>query len=190
MTQPEELETRPTLFTRMFGATRYVMTLAVLAVFVGATVLLLDGIFEMGSAVWHRIIETQSNVTDSVSLRVAVIEAVDVILVATVLYVISFGLYQLFVDPRLRSTLPTWLQISSIGNLEVRLAGMVITVLSIIALTQALESHGNASGSGLGFEIAAIIAAISLFLYQESKHHRPAATPEESTDHDCAGVAE
>jgi polyphosphate kinase 2 len=94
MTQPEELETRPTLFTRMFGATRYVMTLAVLAVFVGATVLLLDGIFEMGSAVWHRIIETQSNVTDSVSLRVAVIEAVDVILVATVLYVISFGLYQ------------------------------------------------------------------------------------------------
>ena len=59
MTEPEELENRPTLFTRMFGATRYVMTLAVLAVFVGATVLLLDGIYEMSSAVWHRIYENQ-----------------------------------------------------------------------------------------------------------------------------------
>ena len=58
MTQPELPETRPTLFTRMFGATRYVMTLAVLAVFVGATVLLVDGIIEMGSAVWHRILNS------------------------------------------------------------------------------------------------------------------------------------
>ena len=179
MSQPELPEPRPTLFTRMFGATRYVMTLAVLAVFVGATVLLVDGIIEMGSAVWHRIYEYQPNVTDSVALRVAVIEAVDVILVATVLYVIAFGLYQLFVDPKLSSTLPRWLRISTIGNLEVRLAGMVITVLSIIALTAALEAHGDASGSGVGFEIAAIIAAISLFLYQESKHHRPDSTSEE-----------
>ena len=155
----------------MFGATRYVMTMAVLAVFLGATVLLVDGIVQMVSAVWYRITMGQAEASDSVALRVEVIEAVDVILVATVLFVIAFGLYQLFVDPTLRSTLPPWLRISAISNLEVRLAGMVITVLSIIALTQALESHGGAA-NGLGFEIAAIIAAISLFLYQESRHHR------------------
>jgi uncharacterized membrane protein YqhA len=179
MTEPEAPEKRPTLFTRLFGATRYVMTVAVLAVFVGATVLLVVGIIEMGSAVLHAISPDQSSGTESVSLRVAVIEAVDVILVATVLFVIAFGLYQLFVDPTLRSTLPAWLQISAIGNLEVRLAGMVITVLSIIAMTRALEPHGEASASGIGFEIAAVIAAISLFLYQESKHHPPGAGPEE-----------
>ena len=94
----------------MFGATRYVMTLAVLAVFVGATVLLVVGIIEMADAVWHGLFGTQSSVTESVSLRVAVIEAVDVILVATVLYVIAFGLYQLFVDPSLRASLPPWLR--------------------------------------------------------------------------------
>ena len=89
------------------------------------------------------------------------------------LFVIAFGLYQLFVDATLRSRLPPWLRITAIGNLEVRLAGMVITVLSIIALTQALETHGG-SGTGTGFEIAAVIAAISLFLYQEgrSSHSR------------------
>jgi hypothetical protein len=80
MTEPEAPEKRPTLFTRLFGATRYVMTVAVLAVFVGATVLLVLGIIEMGSAVLHAISPDQSSGTESVSLRVAVIEAVDVIL--------------------------------------------------------------------------------------------------------------
>lgn len=179
MPQPELPEPRPTLFTRMFGATRYVMTLAVLAVFVGATVLLVVGIVEMAEAVWHGLFGTQSSVTESVSLRVAVIEAVDVILVATVLYVIAFGLYQLFVDPALRASLPPWLQIASIGSLEVRLTGMVITVLSIIALTQALEPSGAGNRSGLGFEIAAVIAALSLFLFQQHRHHGSGPKSEE-----------
>jgi hypothetical protein len=56
---------------------------------------------------------------------------------------------------------------------------MVVTVLSIIALTRALEPHSEASGSGMGFEFAAVIAAISLFLFQESRHHPPGAGPEE-----------
>lgn len=175
---------RPTLFTRMFGAARYVMTLASLSVFVGATVLLVMGIVEMAGAVWHVLSAGQNPAAESVSLRVAVIEAVDVILVATVLFLIAFGLYQLFVDPKLRSTLPAWLQISAISNLEVRLAGMVITVLSIIALTRALESHGEAAATGVGFEIAAVIAAVSLFLFQESKHHPPGADPEQDPEQD------
>jgi uncharacterized membrane protein YqhA len=153
---------------------------ASLFVFIGATVLLVVGIIEMGTAVWQALTPAgQAHAAESVSVRVAVIEAVDVILVATVLFLIAFGLYQLFVDPTLRSTLPAWLQISAISNLEVRLAGMVVTVLSIIALTRALESHGDAASTGVGFEIAAIIAAISLFLYQESKHHPPDKGPEE-----------
>lgn len=178
MTAPESPENRPTLFARMFGTTRYVMTVAVLAVFLGATVLLVEGIVQMVGAVWHGIFGGQVEAGDAVALRVEVIEAVDVILVATVLFVIAFGLYQLFVDPTLRSTLPPWLRISAIGNLEVRLGGMVITVLSIIALTQALESHGGAA-NGLGFEIAAVIAAISLFLYQERRRHPQDKDPEE-----------
>ena len=106
MTQPEPSEGRPTLFTRMFGMARYMMTLAVLAVFIGATILLVAGILEMGNGVWSAIFKNPESVTESVSLRVAVIQAVDVILVATVLFVIAFGLYQLFVDPRLRTYPP------------------------------------------------------------------------------------
>lgn len=171
--QQEPPRSRPTLFTRMFGAARFVMTIASLAVFAGATVLLTVGIIQMVNAVWLALFGPHSAEDGSVALRVSVIEAVDVILVATVMFLIAFGLYQLFVDPALRSSLPAWLHITSIGHLEIRLAGMVVTVLSIIAMSRALESHGNTTGSGVGFEIAAVIAAISLFLFQESKHPPP-----------------
>jgi uncharacterized membrane protein YqhA len=164
---------RPLLITRMFSMTRYIMTLAVVAVFAGATVLLIQGIVAMVRAVLHEFGAGAVPGGNSVSLRVAVIEGVDVILVATVLFVIAFGLYQLFVDSALRSSLPPWLRIHAIGSLEVRMSGMVITVLAIIALTQALEPDQETSGRSIGFQIAAVIAALSLFLYQESRHHRP-----------------
>jgi uncharacterized membrane protein YqhA len=172
MSQEESSGSRPTLITRLVAATRYIMTAAVLAVFVGATVLLVEGIIEMARAVLHGLFGSAVAWEGASSLRVAVIEAVDVILVATVLFVIAFGLYQLFVDKALRNSLPPWLQISAIGSLEVRMAGMVITVLGIIALTQALEPRREASERGIGFQIAAVIAALSLFLFQESRHHR------------------
>ena len=155
----------------MVGATRYLMTVAVLAVFGGATVLLIEGIIEMARAVSRELFGSAMLEQSAVSLRVAVIEAVDVILVATVLFVIAFGLYQLFVDHSLRQSLPSWLQIDAISSLEVRMAGMVITVLGIIALTQALEPSREASGRSIGFQIAAVIAALSLFLLQEGRRN-------------------
>jgi uncharacterized membrane protein YqhA len=175
MNQPDPDEKQPTLFTRMFGATRYIMTLAVLAIFLGAAVLLVVAVFEMARGIWSNVIVAEHSVDDvTLSLRVAVIDAVDTMLVATVLLIIAFGLYQLFVDPSLRSQLPHWLRVSGIGDLETRLAGMAIVVLGVIFLTQALESHGQGDLLGFGLAVAAVIAALSLFLYQESKHvHTP-----------------
>ena len=173
MNQPNPPERNPTLFTRMFGAARYIMTVAVVAIFLGAAVLLLVAVFEMGLAIWNELFYGSAHNTDAItlSLRVAVIDAVDTMLVATVLFIIAFGLYQLFVDPSLRSQLPRWLRVSGIDDLETRLAGMAIVVLGVIFLTQALESHGQGDLLGFGLAVAAVIAALSLFLYQEGKRH-------------------
>ncbi len=180
MTQPKSPERRQTLFTRMFGTARFLMTVAVLAVFVGAAVLLIAGIIEMATAIWWHGLGAGSADAESVALRISVIEAVDVILVATVLFVIAFGLYQLFVDPALRLTLPLWLQVHAINELEARLAGMVVVVLGIIAMTRALDAHAETSAAAGAVAIAAVIAAISLFLYQEGRHQDVVATPPES----------
>lgn len=157
---------KKSLFSQMIGSTRYVMGLAVFGIFIGSTVLLITGTLDMLAAVWSRIIGDPAGY--EVQLRVVLIEAVDTVLVATVLYVIAIGLYQLFIDRSL--ALPAWLQTHGVSDLEQRLAGMVVTVLGVIFLTAALESHGTRDITGFGLSIASVIAAIALFLYVEAKH--------------------
>ena len=43
-------------------------------------------------------------------------------------------------------------------------------MLGVIFVTVALESHGTKDILGFGLAIAAVIAAISFFLYQSGKH--------------------
>jgi uncharacterized membrane protein YqhA len=152
----------------IIGSTRYVMIVAVAGIFLGSTALLISGTFDIIRAVWEIIAGVVPY--ESTELRITLIEAVDTVLVATVLYMIAIGLYQLFVAPTL--VLPAWLQTRGLNDLEKRLAGMVVTVLGVIFVTVALESHGNKDILGFGLAIASVIAAISLFLYQEGKFHQ------------------
>lgn len=48
---------------------------------------------------------------------------------------------QIFIDSEI--PLPAWLQTHSVDNLEKRLAGMVLTVLSVIFLTATLQWQGG-----------------------------------------------
>lgn len=59
---------------------------------------------------------------------VGLIEAVDVFLIAIALYIISLGLYVLFVDDRL--PLPRWLEIQDLDDLKGHLVSVVIAVLA------------------------------------------------------------
>jgi uncharacterized membrane protein YqhA len=143
-----------------------VMGLAVAGIFVGSTVLLFSATVDIAISIWETFASAEGH--ESGFLRLAMIEAVDTILVSTVLYVIAIGLFQLFVSDRIR--LPGWLHTDDVGDLEQRLAGMVVTVVSVIFLTKALEYQDNLALLNSGLGIAAVIVAISLFLYVEGRH--------------------
>lgn len=147
---------------------RVVMSLAVAGIFIGSTTLLLAATLDIARAIWHTVAGSADH--ESGVLRLAMIEGVDTILVATVLYIIAIGLFQLFVNNTLQ--LPAWLHTEDVSDLEQRLAGMVVTVISVIFLTQVLESHGDPGLINFGLAIAAVIAAISLFIYVEGLHKR------------------
>jgi uncharacterized membrane protein YqhA len=166
MSESENADKRISLWKRIMASTRYVMGLAVLGIFVGSSALLISGSIDMFTAVVRALSGTADY---SEGLRVTLIEAVDTVLVSTVLYMIAIGLYQLFIDPSL--VLPPWIHTRGLGDLEKRLSGMVVTVLSVIFVTVALESHGTKDILPFGLAIAGVIAAISLFLYVEAKHH-------------------
>ncbi len=174
---PTDPNESPNLLGRIMGSTRYAILLAVLGIFVGSVALLITSTFEMVVAVWERLAGTVD--PGDVELRVVLIEVVDTVLVATVLYMIAIGLYQLFVDSSI--SLPRWLQTHSLNDLELRLAGMSVTVIGVIFVTVALESHGTTNILGFGLATAAVIAALSLFIYVEGKH--AAHEDDESEDH-------
>ncbi|HMQ55818.1 MAG TPA: YqhA family protein [Anaerolineae bacterium] len=164
--KPTRQEESPKLLARMMGSTRYAILLAVFGIFVGSVSLLISSTFEMIIAVWETLAGSRD--VGDVELRIVLIEVVDTVLVATVLYMIAIGLYQLFVDSSI--SLPSWLQTRSLNDLELRLAGMSVTVVAVIFVTVALESHGNTNILGFGLATAAIIVALSLFIYIEGKH--------------------
>ena len=134
------------------------MVFAVLSIFLGSTILLISGVLEMLKTVF----EVFQHHTSGEELKIILIRSVDTILVATVLYVIAIGLYQLFINGEVK--LPTWLHTSSVGDLERRLAGLVVTILSVFFLTAVYEGIVGIEILWIGLSIAAIIFSISFFL--------------------------
>lgn len=167
--KPDERRTR---IGRLVGGSKYVMLLAVVGIFLGSMALLVSSAIQMFNAVWDVLGGDPDYYHDA--LRIDLIESVDTVLVATVLYMIAIGLYQLFIDSSLE--LPSWLRTSGLADLERRLAGMAITVLSIIFVTVALESRAEKDILDFGLAIASVIAAVGFFLFVEG-WRRPPGSP-------------
>jgi uncharacterized membrane protein YqhA len=116
------------LLLRGLAATRIVFTLAVLSTFVTAVALLVSGTVEtFQTAV--ALLGFGDQVLGPAEARQHFIEVVDLFLVATIMYVISIGLYQLFADSRL--PVAAWLKVRSASDLEQKLIGVLITVLGV-----------------------------------------------------------
>ncbi len=107
------------------------------------------------------------------------IQIVDIFLVATVVYLISLGLYSLFVDDQL--PLPAWLEIHDLDDLKSKLVAVVIVVLGVLFLGQAVTATGETSLLNLGAAVALVIAALTYYLslkgsekelHSESDHTR------------------
>ena len=168
MTPPSPAPRRNPLLMRLLGASRLIMILAVLGGFLGAFLLLVVVTWEMVAEIWEAIVV--QGTLRSGELKLVLIESMDTYLVATVLFLISIGFYQLFIDSEV--PLPAWLQTRSVDDLEKRLAGMVVTVLSVIFLTQAVQWQGEQGIFWYGLAIGVVILAVSFFLYQEGRGHR------------------
>ncbi|MFM7210714.1 MAG: YqhA family protein, partial [Actinomycetota bacterium] len=82
---------------RIIELSRYVVVLPSLGALVGGLILIAIGLWEMGSAA-VKLVQTEVALKES---TVSVLAAVDTLLLATVLLVIGYGLYELFVDESL-----------------------------------------------------------------------------------------
>lgn len=153
---------------KIISASRFLIIIAVIAIFLIATALLIYGAAETYALLAGLFAGTGSK--GSKTLLLGAIELVDLFLLATVLYVIAVGLYELFIDDQL--PLPAWLEIHTLDDLKDKLIGVVVVVMAVLFLGQLISWDGQRDLLGYGAAVALVIAALTYFTGQ--KKSKPA----------------
>jgi uncharacterized membrane protein YqhA len=112
-------------------------------------------------------------------LSVELVTIIDLFLLGTVLYIVSVGLYELFVDPGL--PMPPWLRITTLDDLKERLLGVVAVLLAVTFLGSAVTWDGTSSilafGLAVGLVLGVVSLTIALLARAHAAHPAPAARP-------------
>ena len=159
---------------RILSASRYLIVIAVACIFITATALLCYGAAETYAQIANLF--GGGSAKGAKGLILAAIELVDLFLLATVLYVIAVGLYELFIDDSL--PLPAWLEIHNLDDLKDKLIGVVVVVMGVLFLGQLISWDGQRDLLSPGAGIALVIAALTYFVSQK-KPKPPADKPVE-----------
>ncbi len=158
---------------RALARTRYLILIAVVCILVGATALLVYGAIETVEVLRHAFAANGGEGKGAKGMALALIELTDLFLLATVLYVIAVGLFELFIDDQM--DLPNWLEIHDLNDLKEKLIGVIVVVMAVLFLGQVVTWDGERELLGYGASIALVIAALTWFTSQKPKKDRPAA---------------
>jgi uncharacterized membrane protein YqhA len=108
---------------------------------------------------------------------VDVLTAVDAILLGTVLLVIGYGLYELFVDDLIE--VPSWLQVKDLDDLKSKLIGVVVAIISVVFVGVFVDANRADEVLAYGLGAGALVTGLALFAYatrKPSKEEKPKAT--------------
>jgi Predicted membrane protein len=146
---------------RLIGATRFFTLIPVVCVFIAATLLLFYGAAETFIVIVNAFTHSVDS-KGAKTLLLSFIEIVDLFLLSTVLYIISLGLYELFIDDKIE--IPDWLVIHNLDDLKNNLISVVIVVLGVLFLGQVISWDGQSNLLSPGLAISVVIFALSYFL--------------------------
>ena len=147
---------------RALASSRYVVLIAVVGTFVASVTLLVYEALVVFKAVLYIIHRGSVSAEEAKALAVGLIQAVDIFLIAIAVYIISLGLYSLFVDASL--PLPRWLEVHDLEDLKANLISIVIAVLAVLFLREAVGWDGETDLLRFGGGVALVIAALTFFL--------------------------
>ena len=109
-------------------------------------------------------------VIDQVPLKetiVDVLASIDAILLGTVLLVIGYGLYELFIDEDLQ--VPLWLQVQDLDDLKSKLIGVVVAIISVIFVGIFVDTNRAEDVISYGVGAGAILTGLAFFAFATRK---------------------
>lgn len=104
------------MLRHLLSYSRFAVLIPVIGALIAAVGLLLYEAAILLKAAWAAAWQFASSAKDAKALAVGLVEAVDIFLIAIAMYIISLGLYVLFVDDTL--PLPKWLEIRNLDDLK------------------------------------------------------------------------
>jgi uncharacterized membrane protein YqhA len=148
---------------KILGLTRYAVIVPALASMVGALLLMAQGSIAIIEVVFEAVV---NNAYLKVTI-VDVLTAVDAILLGTVLLVIGYGLYELFVDDLLE--VPSWLEVKDLDDLKSKLIGVVVAIISVVFVGVFVDVNRASEVLAYGLGAGALVAGLALFAYATRK---------------------
>ena len=164
------------MIRRVLASSRYFVIIAVLGAFLTAIALIIYGGLTTISILIEIFAHPTFTITGAKHLAVESIEVVDLFLLATVLYIVALGLYELFIDANL-PVLP-WLVITNLDDLKAKLTGVITVSLSVTFLAYVVEWDGNTNILALGVSVGVVLFALSFLLPQITRGHKAEKTDE------------
>jgi uncharacterized membrane protein YqhA len=155
---------------QILGLTRYAVIVPAIASIIGALLLMAQGSIEMVVVVYESI-TTHAYLKDTV---VDVLTAVDAILLGTVLLVIGYGLYELFVDPEL--TVPDWLQVRDLDDLKSKLIGVVVAIIAVVFVGVFVDANRANDVLSYGIGAGALVVGVAVFALATRKSDKTDGT--------------
>ena len=150
------------MLRRALISSRYIVYIAILGTFMASLALMVYETLVTAAAVVDVVREGVVSPKTAKVLAVGLIEAVDVFLIAIAVYIISLGLYSLFIDDTL--PLPRWLEVHNLDDLKGNLVSLVIAVLAVLFLREAVAWDGSRDLLALGGPVALVIAVLTFYL--------------------------
>jgi uncharacterized membrane protein YqhA len=152
---------------KLLSMTRYAVVVPALASILGALLLMAQGSTEMLMVVIHAI-SNELTLKESI---VDVLTAVDAILLGTVLLVIGYGLYELFIDADL--DVPTWLRVDDLDDLKSKLIGVVVAIIAVVFVGVFVDSNRADDVLSYGVGAGALVVGLAIFAYATQKEDLP-----------------
>lgn len=158
------------LFESMMWKSRFLVLLAVVFGLLGAIVLFVVASMDIGSVAmytFNTIVTGAHPKNFHEDIVSGIIGAVDLYLIAVVMLIFAFGIYELFISPIDHSQAAKddnkILSISSLDQLKDKIAKVIIMVLVVNFFQRVLHTHYTGALEMLYFALAIAALAVGLF---------------------------
>ena len=159
---------------KILGLTRYAVLIPSIASIIGALLLMAQGSISILMVIADAVLYN-AYLKDTI---VDILTAVDAILLGTVLLVIGYGLYELFVDTRLE--VPEWLQVRDLDDLKSKLIGVVVAIIAVVFVGVFVDSNRAADVVSYGIGAGALVAGLAFFALATRKESAKPKAPVKS----------